>query len=92
MDIVLSLFKNDLGITHTLRDDYFTKLIQASQKEIEEKGIILDLVNSVDDQVLLSDYAAWKYRKRQENVGMSQNLQFRIRNRVVKARSEYAET
>jgi hypothetical protein len=92
LDIVLSLFKNDLGITHTLRDDYFTKLIQASQKEIEEKGIILDLVNSVDDQVLLSDYAAWKYRKRQENVGMSQNLQFRIRNRVVKARSEYAET
>jgi hypothetical protein len=91
LDTVLSLFKIDLGITHTLRDDSFTKLIQAAQKELEQKGITLDLQNSVDDQVLLSDYAVWKYSKRRESVGLSQNLQFRIRNRVVKARSEYAE-
>lgn len=91
IETVLSLFKIDLGITHTLRDTFFTSLLTAAKAEIESKGISLDLTN-VEDQMLLSDYAAWKYRKRQEDVGMSQNLTFRIRNRVVKARSTYVET
>ena len=91
MDIVLSLFKIDIGISHTLRDEYFISFLQSTKSEIEEKGIVLDLT-CVEDQMLLSDYAAWKYRKRQEDVGMSQNLRFRIRNRIVKARSTYAET
>lgn len=92
METVLNLLKIDLGITHTLRDTFFTALLNACQAEIEAKGITIDLVNSVEDQMLLSDYAAWKYRKRQEDVGMPQNLLFRIRNRVVKVRSTYVET
>lgn len=91
METVLALLKIDLGITHTLRDTFFTALLQSSQTEIESKGIILDLAN-IEDQMLLSDYAAWKYRKRQEDVGMSQNLSVRIRNRIVKVRSAYVET
>lgn len=91
METVLILFKTDMGINHTLRDDYFTKFLQAAQKEIEGKGFTLNL-DDVEDQVLLSDFAAWKYRKRQEDVGMSRNLQFRIRNRVVKERAKYAIT
>ncbi len=91
MEEVLKLFKIDIGITHTLRDDAFKKLIQAAQKEIEKKGFKLDLTD-VEDQMLLSDYAAWKYRKRQEDVGMSRNLQLQIRNRVVKERAKYAST
>ena len=91
METVLTLFKIDLGITHTLRDDFFMPLLQAAQKEIEGKGITL-ILEDVEDQILLSDYAAWKYRKRQEDVGMSQNLTNRIRNRIVKARSGYVET
>ena len=90
MDTVLALFKIDIGITHTLRDTFFASLLMAAKLEIEEKGITLDLT-SVEDQILLSDYAAWKYRKRQEDVGISQNLLFRIRNRIVKARSTYIE-
>ena len=91
MGTILSLLKIDLGITHTLRDTFFTALLGAAQTEIESKGITLDLAN-IEDQMLLSDYAAWKYRKRQEDVGMSQNLSSRIRNRIVKVRSAYAET
>ena len=91
MEIILNLLKIDLGITHNLRDAYFTSTIVAAQKEIESRGITLDLSN-VEDQMLLSDYAAWKYRKRQEDVGLPQNLTYRLRNRVVKARSQYAET
>ncbi|AEY64827.1 hypothetical protein [Clostridium sp. BNL1100] len=91
MEIILTLLKIDLGITHNLRDAYFISTILAAQKEIEYKRITLDLSN-VEDQMLLSDYAAWKYRKRQEDVGLPQNLTYRLRNRVVKARSQYAET
>ncbi len=91
MDIILNLLKIDLGITHNVRDAYLTSTIVAAQKDIEGRGITLDLSN-VEDQMLLSDYAAWKYRKRQEDVGLPQNLTCRLRNRVVKARSRYAET
>lgn len=91
MDEILTLFKIDIGITHKLRDEYFKKFLAAAQKEIESKGITLGL-NDVEDQMLLSDYAAWKYRKRQEDVGMSQNLKYRVRNRVVKERAKYAGT
>jgi len=90
-ETILALLKIDLGITHTLRDTFFTALLQSSQTEIEGKGIVLVLTD-IEDQMLLSDYAAWKYRKRQEDVGMSQNLSVRIRNRIVKVRSTYAET
>lgn len=86
MDTVLELFKIDLGITHDKRDDYFRALLSAAQKELESKGITLHL-ETVEDQVLLSDYGAWVYRKRQENVPLAKNLQWRIRNRAVAART-----
>ena len=86
MDTVLSLLKMDLGITHTMRDTYFITLIQSVVKEIEQKGILLNL-DSAEDQILLSDYAAWVYRKRQENLPLAQNIQQRIRNRILKERA-----
>lgn len=85
MDSVLSLLKMDLGIVHSVRDAFFMKLIEASEAEIRGKGITLDLTKT-EDQVLLSDYAVWNYRKRQEDVPLSKNIQFRIRNRVIKER------
>lgn len=85
MDNVLILLKIDLGITHNLRDAYFIQLIQGSEKEIEKKGVRLDL-NAADDQMLLADYAAWTYRKRQEDIPLANNIQHRIRNRIIKER------
>lgn len=85
MDNVLTLLKIDLGISHNLRDAYFIQLILGSEKEIEKKGVRLDL-NAADDQMLLSDYAAWTYRKRQEDVPLANNIQQRIRNRIIKER------
>ena len=90
MDEVLKLFKLDLGITHDRRDAYFNSLLQASLLELKRKGIVLDL-SQADDQMLLSDYAAWLYRKRQENVPMANNLNWRIMNRKVRKRAGDAE-
>ena len=85
METVLKLFKIALGITHNARDDYFIPMLEARQADLSEKGIQLDLTK-VEDQLLLCDYAEWMYKKRMDDIPMAQNLQWRIRNRIVKGR------
>ncbi len=84
----LELMKYDLGITHAERDEYFLSILEASKKELEGKGIVFD-ENDVRDNILIADYAAWNYRKRMENIPLARNLEFRVRNRIVKNRSDY---
>lgn len=86
MDQVLALLKLDLGISHDKRDGLLNPLIEACKAEIEAKGIKLDL-EFIEDQILLSDFAAWRYRKRTEDTPISNNLQHRIRNRIIKGRA-----
>ena len=83
----LELLKLDLGIKNTSKDVYYNSLLEAAQKELERKGISLEK-NSVEDAMLISDYAAWCYRKREENIPLPVNLQLRIRNRIVSARAK----
>lgn len=85
MDSILELLKIDLGITHSKRDAYFNNLIESVIKELDQKGIKINKAN-VEDQMLVSDYSAWVYRKRQEDVPLSMNLTQRLRNRIVKGR------
>jgi hypothetical protein len=85
MNTILNLLKIDLGITHNLRDAFFIKLIQGSIQEIERRGIKLDDTKA-EDQMLVSDYAAWSYRKRQEDVPLANNIQHRLRNRIIEER------
>ena len=87
METVLQLLKIDLGISHNLRDAFFIAQIGACKAEIENKGIALDLA-TVEDQILLSDYATWRYRNRTEDVPLANNLQYRIRNRITKERAK----
>ena len=85
MQTILQLLKIDLGITHTLRDSFFIQLIKGTIKEIERRGITLD-ITMADDQMLVVDYAAWTYRKRIEGAPLATNIQHRLRNRIVKER------
>ncbi|MGA3598582.1 hypothetical protein [Lysinibacillus agricola] len=78
----LSLFKLDMGITHNLRDTLFANLIESSTIELEKMGVNLSS-GTVEDTQLIVDYSAWMYRKRQEDIGLPRNLQFRIHNRVI---------
>lgn len=85
---VLDLLKIDLGITHTKRDVYFTKLIEASLGELSRKGIDIDVESAdTDDVFLLVDYTAWNYRKRLENAPLAENLKLRIYNRKIRNRA-----
>jgi len=90
--ICLSLFKLDLGITHDLRDEIYINRIKTSELELKAKPIDLSKESSEDIQLII-DYALWQYRKRQDDVGLSRNLQFRINNRVIqKAGASNAES
>lgn len=80
--ICLSLFKLDMGITHDLRDTLFANLINSSAMELVKMGIDFSS-ETVEDIQLVVDYSSWNYRKRQEDVGLPRNLQFRINNRVI---------
>ncbi len=90
----LELLKLDLGIKNPSKDEYFNALIDAAIKELQRKGIRLNL-NETDDIMLVVDYAAWQYRRRtwdksalqQENAPLPQNLQLRIRNRIIRGRA-----
>lgn len=84
---ILALFKQDMGIKNNAKNTYFKNLIKASEKELERKGIRLDK-NSVDDAMLVSDFAAWNYRKRQEDTPLPANLSNRIKNRIIRRRAK----
>ena len=78
----LQLLKLDLGITHNLRDTYFSNILNTAEMELTKMGV--DLTSStVEDTQLIVDYTVWQYRKRQEDVGLSRNLKFRINNRII---------
>jgi hypothetical protein len=85
MDTILNLLKLDLGIQHNLRDAFFIQLIKGTIGEIEKRGIKLDL-NNASDQMLVCDYSAWVYRKRQEDLPLANNIQTRLRNRIIEER------
>ncbi|UQZ76848.1 hypothetical protein C2I17_21150 [Niallia circulans] len=82
-ETILSLLKLDLGITHNLRDAYFSNVIESTCKEIETMGVTLNL-ESVEDQMLVVEYSAWNYRNRHVNIPLSRSIQFKIHNRLIK--------
>ena len=81
------LLKMNLGLTSEKRKPYFENLLLCSKEELEEKGIVLS-EEKAEDIGLLHEYAAWKYRSRENEKGMSRMLQFRIRNRIIKGRAK----
>lgn len=82
-ETLLQLLKLDLGITHNLRDAYFSSLLVSAQNELGIMGVEVYTSNE-EDQMLVVDYAAWTYRKRQEDIPLSRNLRLRINNRLIK--------
>lgn len=85
---VLTLFKIDIGVSHNKRDTLFLSIIEASKKEIERKGINLD-IDDIEDKMLLSDYSVWVYENRREDKPLAKNIDLRIKNRIVRERSNY---
>lgn len=85
MDELLNRLKIDLGITNSDRyDSRLSSLLEVAKKEIEREGVVLD-IEDTDDGELLVDYARFMWQSRRgENpeMTMSKSLRFRINNRL----------
>lgn len=84
-EMTLVLLKQDLGINHTKRDEYLIKLLNACYKELLSRGVGIKS-GEIEDEMLLADFAAWRYRNRDKDILLANNLLIRIRNKQTKGR------
>lgn len=82
----LALLKADLGYYDAAipadLEEYLRGLLASAESRIVRAGISLT-AGDVDDDLFLSMYAAWLYRKRIDGSRKPQMLQDEIRNRQV---------
>lgn len=79
--VMLNIVKVDLGITGTDYDARLTALLSVAERAITEMGATLDLMDPGDVH-LVTQYAEWQFRRRDEMPGMPRMLQYAINNRV----------
>lgn len=82
----LALMKADLGYFDSAipaaLETYLSSVLDSAAAKISRANIDL-VAGNVDDDVFLSMYAAWMYRKRTEGLAMPDTLRDEIRNRQV---------
>lgn len=80
MDTILDIVKARLGRMDTALDTYFATLISATIEKLrEEHGIHVQPTAS--DNVLVADYAVWRYQNRDQRDGMPEWLHTELRDR-----------
>lgn len=81
-DPLLAALKIDLGVTATAYDSRLAQIIEAAKAEIVAAGAqTLDETAPQDAQLIIM-YAAWMWRRRDEQVGMPRMVQYALNNRV----------
>lgn len=76
----LKILKADLGILHDKLDqDALIPRINSAKQDIEREGIKLDM-EDINHVFIVTDYAAWLYRKRTQDVPFPRSLRFRMNN------------
>lgn len=82
----LALLKADLGYYDAAipaeLETYLSSILASAEKRLLRAGVVL-VAGDVDDDLFLSMYAAWMYRKRIDGSPKPQMLQDEIRNRQV---------
>ena len=78
---LLAMTKSNLQIIGTTWEDYLTNLIEASTREIEREGIVLDQTQ-IDDCNLIVMYTSYLYRKRNDDGPMPRMLRYALNNHL----------
>lgn len=86
----LTMLKTDLGISSTGYDDRLKQILRSSETAIKKEGVSTLDNTDLDDCQLIVMYAAWIWRKRDTQEGMSRMLRWSLNNRIFaeKAASE----
>lgn len=85
---ILKMTKHNLAIAGATWNEYLTNLIGVAKQAIGREGIVLD-VDDIEDCNLIVMYTAYLYRKRaDDDPQMPQMLRYALNNRLlsVKAR------
>lgn len=77
---ILTIAKQDLEIRNTLKDAYIMALIKTAKRAIADEGITINTDSDLDCQ-LVTMYAAYLYRKRDNDTGMPRMLRLLLNNR-----------
>lgn len=78
---ILSILKVDLHLSNDALDETLTALIKQARMAIAREGITLG--GTVDDAMLIEQYAAYLYRQRRENTAMPRYLRWMLNNRLL---------
>ena len=78
---LLDILKMDLHISTDAFDSLLLGFLETAKGAIEKEGITI-VMNDTADAMLVETYAAWLYRKRNENVGMPRFLIWMLNNRL----------
>lgn len=78
----LTMLKTDLGISSTGYDDRLKQILRSSETAIKKEGVSTLDNTDLDDCQLIVMYAAWIWRKRDTQEGMSRMLRWSLNNRI----------
>jgi hypothetical protein len=79
LDLLAGL-KVDLGITSDAYNDRLIVYLETAQARLAEEGITL--TSDTDDSLLVQQYAAWLWSKRDSGAAMPRMLRWQINNRL----------
>ena len=82
LDPLLVMLKIDLGISATVYDTRLAQILTAAKAEIVAAGASTLDETAPQDAQLIVMYAAWMWRRRDEQAGMPRMVQFALNNRV----------
>lgn len=79
---LLTMLKVDLGIASNGYDARLTQILETSEKAIIAEGASTLDKTQLEDAQLIVMYAAWIWRKRDTQEGMSRMLRWSLNNRI----------
>lgn len=77
---LLAMLKVDLGIAANVYNDRLTEHLNAASANITREGIKLE--DTVEDNQLIVQYAAWLWRSRESGDAMPRMLRYCLNNRL----------
>lgn len=78
---LLAAVKVDIGITTDAYDDRLLQYIMAAYRAITTEGIVLDVDDDMDKQLVVM-YTAWLWRRRDGMEGMPRMIRYALNNRL----------